>query len=153
MTVESGLTLSPATPSDLDSVVGLVRSAGLPTDGIAENLQHFKVARDPAGRLAGVAGAEIYGDQALLRSVCIAPEYRGKALGSRLTGAIMDYVRDAGCKEVYLLTTTAAGYFARKGFARVDRSAVSGPVLKSVEFATACPKTATVMLAQMDTTG
>ena len=51
-------------------------------------------------------------------------------------------VRGAG---VYLLTTTADRYFAKLGFAAVDRAAVPAEIRASPEFASICPDDATVM--------
>ncbi len=137
--------LSPAASSDLALITELLASSGLPSGGVAENIRHFYVARDRSGAVVGTAGAEIHGQQALLRSVCVAPDWRNRGLGTLLAEAVLARARSAGCREVYLLTTTAAGYFSRRGFARVDRSSVTGPVLRSVEFTSACPKSATVM--------
>jgi amino-acid N-acetyltransferase len=123
----------------------MVQSEGLPADGIAENLDNFLLIRGGDGRLLGVAGAEVYERQALLRSVCVARSERGKSLGATLTGAVVSLVQSYGCTEIYLLTTTADKYFERHGFSRIDRSRVTGPVLESVEFKSACPASAVVM--------
>ena len=46
---------------------------------------------------------------------------------------------------LYLLTTTAAGFFPKFGFERIDRCDVPRSVQMSVEFTSACPSSATVM--------
>jgi hypothetical protein len=46
---------------------------------------------------------------------------------------------------VYLLTETAADWFPRLGYVPMARQGISGPVLRSVEFTTACSETAVVM--------
>ena len=46
---------------------------------------------------------------------------------------------------MYLLTTTAEGWFPRFGFERIAREEVSEAVRGSVEFGGACPATAAVM--------
>ena len=55
----------------------------------------------------------------------------------------------AGTRDIYLLTTTAGGYFPRFGFTVVSRADVPASVQASVEFTTACPNTATVMHARL----
>lgn len=101
--------------------------------------------RGPDGAVSGAVGLEVYGSQGLLRSLCVKPEERGKRTGARLVEAVTAEAMAAGISELYLLTTTADQYFERHGFARVERASVDGPVLKSIEFASACPKTAVVM--------
>ena len=135
----------PALSRDLDAVLRLLKESGLPEDGVEANLRNFFVVRDGAGDVVGVAGAEYYGRQALLRSVVVRPDHRGRGIGARLVAAV---IRDAAarrCREMYLLTTTADKYFERLGFRRIDRHTVSGPVSRSVEFQSACPETAVVM--------
>jgi amino-acid N-acetyltransferase len=44
-----------------------------------------------------------------------------------------------------LLTNTAEGFFARKGFRRIDQKSVTGAVTSSVEFTGACPAHAACM--------
>ena len=46
---------------------------------------------------------------------------------------------------VYLLTTTADGFFPRFGFSRITRDDVPDSVKGSVEFRSACPASAVVM--------
>ncbi len=53
--------------------------------------------------------------------------------------------RDDGAREAWLLTETAATYFAGLGWARVERSDAPADVAASVEFTSACPTTAIAM--------
>lgn len=57
----------------------------------------------------------------------------------------MDLARTHGIKSVYLLTTTAADYFPRMGFARIERDEVPVAVQQSTEFRTLCPASAVAM--------
>ena len=50
--------------------------------------------------------------------------------------------------KVFLVTTTAAYWFTRFGFRRIDRDSVPGSILQSVEFQGACPTTAVIMLRE-----
>ncbi|HEY8310016.1 MAG TPA: hypothetical protein VIG47_05635, partial [Gemmatimonadaceae bacterium] len=52
-------------------------------------------------------------------------------------------------QALYLLTTTAEGYFPRFGFTRISRETASDGVRNSVEFRDACPASATVMVRPM----
>lgn len=129
-------------------MLALLRAASLPVDGVAEHLGDFLVAEGEGG-LIGVAGLERYGDAALLRSVVVAESARGTGLGGRLTQRALEAAALSGARSVYLLTTTAERYFPRHGFQPTDRASVPAGVRESVEFTTACPSTATVMVLEL----
>ena len=84
-------------------------------------------------------------DGALLRSVAVDPREQGQGLGHRLTDAAIDLARTAGAPNIYLLTTTAEGFFPKFGFERIARADVPAGVRTSVEFTSVCPSSATVM--------
>jgi amino-acid N-acetyltransferase len=133
-----------ADTADHQGVCDLLASARLPLDGLPGDMAHFLVAED-AGRIVAAAGLEVYGGAALLRSVVVAPSHRGTGLGGQLSDRALSMARDLGIHDVYLLTDTAEGFFHRRGFAVVSRADVPRSVQASVEFATACPASATVM--------
>ena len=97
------------------------------------------------GRVVGAAGLERYGDGALLRSVVVDASAQGHGLGQRLTEAAVALARDLCMPSVFLLTTTADGFFPRFGFERIGRADVPESVRQSVEFRSACPASAIVM--------
>jgi amino-acid N-acetyltransferase len=133
-----------AAPEDFGAVAALLQRCHLPQDGLEPHLPWFMVARQ-GGRIVGSAGLEIYGDGALLRSVAVDPDVQGHGLGQSLTEATLGLARAAGAPAVYLLTTTAEGFFPRFGFTRIARGEVPAGVQASVEFTTACPASAVVM--------
>jgi amino-acid N-acetyltransferase len=138
------LSLRRAGRADHEAVATLLRNSELPTEGVAEWLDQFWVA-EHQGRLVGVAGMERYGDGGLLRSVAVAPGWRGSGLGRALVDRVLEEGRAAGVRDVYLLTTTAEHYFPRLGFVCVDRETVPAAVRGSAEFTGACPASAVVM--------
>lgn len=140
--------LRPAGPSDLGAVARLLEASALPTAGVAEALDGFVVA-ELGDRLVGVAGLETHGPDGVLRSVAVDPAARGTGLGGRLTARVVEGAREAGLRRLYLLTTTAEGYFPRHGFRRIDRADVSEAVRGSVEFREACPATAVAMVKDL----
>ena len=92
------------------------------------------------------AGAlEPLGTTALLRSVVIAPQFRGRGWGRRVTDRLLDQAQRLGIRELYLLTTTAAGFFAGVGFTTVPREAAPEPVRRTRQFAGLCPSSAVLM--------
>jgi amino-acid N-acetyltransferase len=141
--------LRPARGSDRADVEGLLRHAGLPLDGVAEHLGTFIVAEDRAA-IVGVAGLEIHGRDALLRSVVVVPEARGRGLGAALTQRALAEARSSSLGTVYLLTSTAEAFFPRFGFERITWDRVPVKVQESREFHGACPSSAVAMRAVLD---
>jgi len=135
-----------ATAADWPQIAGLLTAADLPLDGADDHLDDFYVVTGEH-TLVGVAGLEVYGDAALLRSVVVAA--RGQGLGQRLVRHVLDAARARGIRQVVLLTTTAADFFPRFGFRRIARAAAPTAVQESQEFQGACPDTAVVMIADL----
>ncbi len=133
-----------ARQEDLPQVLALLEQAQLPTAGVAEWLPRFVVAEDGV-RVVAAAGMELYGRAALLRSVVVAPELRGSGLGAALTERIAADATVAGARMLYLLTTTADGYFPRLGFQRIRREELPAELGASEELKGACPVSAVVM--------
>ena len=138
------VTLRRARRADAASLETLLAAQQLPREGVAEWLEHFWVA-EHEGALVGAAGLELYEDAALLRSVAVAPAWRGSGLGRILTEHTLEDARAAGARDVYLLTTTAEGYFPRLGFTCVAREAAPPTLTASAEFRGACPASAVLM--------
>ena len=136
---------TPATKDDLPGILRLLAGEGLPTDDLEGGPCNLIVMKDPEGQVAAVGGIEFYSNQALLRSLCVRPDQRGKGIGTRLTAALIRMARAQGCREAYILTETAEKFARKRGFRMVDRSMVTGPVTQSLQFRSTCPKTATVM--------
>ncbi|WP_420128367.1 arsenic resistance N-acetyltransferase ArsN2 [Longimicrobium sp.] len=135
----------PAHDSDFSAVIRLLADAALPHDDLApEHLRHFLVMRDADG-IAGVVGMEVADDAGLLRSLAVPEARRGGGLASRLVDALEAYARSAGIRTLYLLTTTAEAFFARRGYARVERGTVPEAIAATPEFRSICPASAACM--------
>jgi amino-acid N-acetyltransferase len=133
-----------ARPDDLSEVLRLLKQNHLPPDGLRDHIATTLVARR-GGQIVGSAALEVYADGALLRSVAVASDARGKGLGQQLTQAAIGLAQALNLEAVYLLTTTAEEYFPKFGFERIGRADVPASVQASVEFRSACPATAAVM--------
>ena len=138
------LELRSAREADLAGVLTLLGRAHLPAAGVEEAFSHFVVAEHES-KLVGVAGLEIYGASALLRSVVVEDSWRGTGVGRRLIDRALAEAKRRGIDDVFLLTNTAEHYFPRFGFACVSRDSVSEEVRASIEFQGACPSSAVVM--------
>lgn len=138
------LLIMPLHPNDLPQVLELLARSGLPEAGLAEHVASTLVAQMD-GRIVGSAGVELYEGAALLRSVAVDGELRGCGVGGQLVASALALAQSRQAREVYLLTETAAGYFAQRGFVPIDRVLVDPQVAESVEFTTACPTSAQAM--------
>ncbi|NVJ25326.1 GNAT family N-acetyltransferase [Myxococcus sp. AM011] len=143
------LTLRPARPADLGAVEALLDAADLPLQGVADHLPHFLVA-ECEGTLVAAAGLELYGTSALLRSVVVNENQKGKGVGAELVHRLVERAGADGLEALFLLTTTAADYFPRFGFVRIDRAALPAELHASEELRGACPASAVVMRCIME---
>jgi amino-acid N-acetyltransferase len=134
-----------ASAEDSAVILDLLQVNRLPVDGLIDHLATTVVARE-AGRIVGSAALEMHGEHALLRSVAVRPAFQSRGLGRALTEAALTMARDRHVRAVYLLTMTAEQFFPRFGFTRIGRDVVPDTVQTSVEFTSACPSTATVMM-------
>jgi len=106
---------------------------------VVEQFGHFFVVRD-AGLLVGLCGLEVHGEDGLLRSLVVAPTYRGEGLGGLLVEDVLGLAHKLGLRSLYLLTTTARAYFDRLGFEPCARENAPAGIRDSWEFRTGCPK-------------
>ncbi len=135
----------PARPFDLPGALDLLGRSELTEQDVAERWGHYFVVREDDGRVVGVAGLEIHGDDGLLRSVAVDADYRGQGLAASLVEAAMERAKRVNLRSVYLLTTSARDYFARRGFADCPRDEAPAAIRESWEFRSGCPSTAAFM--------
>jgi amino-acid N-acetyltransferase len=138
------LVLRPASQADDPTLRALLESAKLPFDDVASDRQDFIVATCE-GQVVGCVALETFGDSALLRSLAVAAPFRGTGLGRILYDRSVARAKEKGLTRLFLLTTTAPPFFARRGFECVDRSEVPGAMTTSPQFVSLCPSTATCM--------
>jgi amino-acid N-acetyltransferase len=137
--------LRSAKPSDLESVLNLLKAENLPRDGVSESFGDGYIVAEFDGTVLGVAGIERHGDFALLRSVDVTTTHRCRGIGGQLVRNRLAQARETGASGVYLLTTTAVDYFSRFGFEVVGRDHVPKHIRDCQEYRVSCPASATVM--------
>lgn len=125
--------VAPARLEDLPAVLELLNVVGLPVEGVEESVDGFVVAR-AGGRVVGCAGMEVHGASALLRSLAVAPGWRGDGIGRRLAETLLARARRLGLREAVTLTSTVQEWAARAGFEAVPREAPEEAVRSSWEF-------------------
>jgi amino-acid N-acetyltransferase len=108
-------------------------------------LKHFFFVGS-VGSPLGLVGLELYGTDALLRSLVVGENARGKGLGSTLVAHAEQYASTKGVRSLYLLTTTAEAFFKRLGYAQINRSQAPASIKETREFASLCPASSAFMM-------
>lgn len=147
------LTLRRAGDERLPYVRALLERNGLPAADLGSTPARFYVGyrtdeeRDDAEAAdpVGIGGIERCGSDGLLRSVVVEQSERGAGVGTALCDALEEGAGARGVGALYLLTTTAADFFAGRGYAEIERTAAPPAIRGTTEFAELCPETATVM--------
>jgi amino-acid N-acetyltransferase len=156
--------LRPAEPRDREYVEQLLAENGLPTSDLDSAYSSLFVCESanfepsagespdgepPEGERVGVGGLEVEGDAedaaGLLRSVAVEESARGAGYGTAICERLLDRARADDLDSVFLLTTTAEGFFADLGFQTVEREQVPDPIRGTAEFSDLCPASATCM--------
>ncbi|SFH03170.1 amino-acid N-acetyltransferase [Halopelagius inordinatus] len=143
----SGATLTLREADDdesLSCVESMLEETGLPSRDVRSKPDCF-YAGYVDGDAVAVGGIEAYGTAGLLRSVVVAESKRGEGFGTALCDALEGEARAAGVETLFLLTTTAADFFADRGFAEIARSDAPDSVRATTEFEDICPATAVCM--------
>lgn len=127
--------------ADMVELVKALADAKLPIADIAEpGRRFFRVSH--AGTIIGFAGIEGDGPDQLLRSFVVVAEHRSLGLGSAMLALIEQEARAGAVMRLHLLTTSAAPFFAKHGYAAADRATAPSTIAKSREFAGICPASA-----------
>ena len=133
----------PLTQNNFSAALDLLKKNNLPTEDISEATSMFVV--EEQNTVTGTIALEYTGPDGLLRSLAVAEDHRQNGVGGELVSFIEAYAVRQGIQQLYLLTTTAEKFFAKRGYVVVERSAVSPFIENSSEFASVCPSTAVVM--------
>ena len=96
-----------------------------------------------------MVGCEIHGSDGLLRSLVVTPDNRGAGTGSALVEHVEAYARKQGVRVMYLLTTTAEEFFARRGYSAVDRDQVPDSIRSTSEYSDICPASSAIMVKHL----
>ena len=127
----------------------LLAEANLPSaDLTAGHLEHF-FGCGAQNEPRGVVGLEVLGSDALLRSLAVAPATRGRGCAKALVARAERHALEQGAGHIYLLTTTAADFFARLGYKRIERDHAPDAIRATSEFSTLCPVSSVLMMKEV----
>jgi GNAT superfamily N-acetyltransferase len=97
------------------------------------------------GRCRGYGGFALCGAHALLRSIVIEGRERGHGYGRTLVNELVAEAKRLGLQDAYLLTETAAPFFASVGFLPCARETAPPEIAASEQFSELCPASAKLM--------
>jgi amino-acid N-acetyltransferase len=137
------MNIVPASENSFSAAIELLKKNNLPTEDINPGTQLF-VVEDGDEVIATVAVEYDYND-ALLRSLSVSEDKRSSGIGAELVDFIEDYVSKQGVRTIYILTTTAANFFSRRGYTLIDRSNVPQFIKDTKEYSVICASSSTLM--------
>ncbi|MGV3742887.1 MAG: arsenic resistance N-acetyltransferase ArsN2 [Burkholderiaceae bacterium] len=130
------------TREELAALKALLSAAHLPVSDITlPSSQTFFGIRDQTDLVASI-GLELYGQDALLRSLAVLPSYRNQGLARTLLHHAEDHAAQQDLTALYLLTLNAQDFFFRHGYMRLAREDAPAPIAASAQFSGLCPASA-----------
>ena len=123
-----------------DRFTAALTRAELPTEDLFD--QPFRYFEHDGPAWGGIGS----GEDALLRSVVVADEARGRGLGGAIINALTEQARLDGAKNLWLLTTNASLLFRKLGWKSVERIMAPPQIAASRQFTGLCPASATLMV-------
>ena len=145
----SALIAFPLAVWERDGLAAALKGAGLPMEDIAGPGPHFWRFSSTDDVPAGFGGLEVYGADALMRSVVTLPPLRGRGFGRAIVKALEAEAIVMKCRAVWLLTMSAPGFFEKLGYAKVERAGVPASIRATMQFASLCPDSAAVMAKRL----
>jgi N-acetylglutamate synthase-like GNAT family acetyltransferase len=131
--------------NELTLLSAQLRANNLPSSDIETGAGRFFDFRTELNETVGYAGIEIFGPDALLRSLVVLPVWRHKGFGGSIVEKMAEFACDQGIERLYLLTVGAADFFAAWGFMVMPRLEAPVRIAAAAEFASLCPASAVFM--------
>ena len=141
------MTVLPLSAAAYENAIDLLAKANLPVQDIGPHTELFELRTDD--KLIGTIGLEQDGAVGLLRSLSVAEGQRGKGYGEQLVQFLEETAKERGIETLYLLTTTVASFFSKRGYQTISRVEVPQVIQQTSEFASMCPASATVMKKEL----
>ena len=133
-----------AKQKDAKIIEQILKSNALPSEDFVAHLNNFYLYEDK-NKIVGLAGYELCGSYALLRSFAVLDEYKGLCLARKLYEALKNKAQKEEINSFYLLTETASKYFEKLGFEYLDREKAPLSIENTEQFKSICPNSAQLM--------
>ena len=121
----------------------------LPIHDISYGKQVFWIQLE-GERILAVCGIEEYNDFALLRSLAVLKHRQSSGIGSKIYKHVVEECSKNNIARLFLLTTTASGFFSKYGWTSISRKAVPLVIQESEEFKSICPVNADCMILNVN---
>jgi amino-acid N-acetyltransferase len=137
--------IRPASVEDAKQITEILQAGDLHHHDITpSHLQHFIVLHANT-QIIGVVGLEVKHNCALLRSLAVNKAYQKRGHATQLVNKIETYAKVLQIDTLYLLTMTAEGFFAKRGYQKTDRNSAPPSLQETTEFKNLCPASAVCM--------
>jgi amino-acid N-acetyltransferase len=133
-----------------DGLKASLARVGLPVDDVDDpDLLFWRFESDDVP--AGFAGIEIFGQDALLRSLVTLPPVRRRGIGTAMVAKMETEARARGASAIYLVADGNTAFFAKLGYAPCGRDGVPTAIAASAQFVRLCSASvsATAMAKQV----
>ncbi len=138
------MTCRNAATADIPSIQKLLSDSKLPDEDCVAHIENF-IVFVANNNIVGVGGLEICGSFALVRSIAVVPQHRGKGIAKKIYTQLKDRAQGLGINRLYLLTESATDYFANLEFLIMDRADAPESIMATQQFKQLCPSSATLM--------
>jgi N-acetylglutamate synthase-like GNAT family acetyltransferase len=144
MAIDKVISYRLATAGDRETIRALLDAERLPSSDLATSGVAL-IAAKMQGRFVGCVGVEPHGDAGIIRSLAVAPDYRGRGIARSLVSRAEALASERGVRCLYLLTEGAAEFWNSVGYVAVSRTEPPPAVRASAEFASLCSPSAICM--------
>jgi arsenate reductase len=139
-----------AITGDDTGLIAALNRENLAVDDLSEPGRIFFVYRSLAGAVLGYGGFELYGADALLRSIVVTPDGRGRGIGRNLVALLGYRALRQGARTAWLLTSAAADFFEKLKFKRRSREDAPEAILQTRQAQSLCPAGAVLLSKKLE---
>jgi arsenite methyltransferase len=141
--------IRPASEADAAAAAASLAQAGLPVAGWhGPATRRWVLVEDD--RVRGAIGLEVLGGAALVRSLVVDPDLRGRGFGGALLAVARREASRVATGSLFGITTTVSDWLTRLGFVETTRERLPAALFVSAELQGACPDSARVFALELD---
>lgn len=127
--------------SEMDAVKKLLQLSDLPYSDLDQVPVHFFGVKEN-DQLIAIAALEMYGLNAVLRSVAVHHAHQNLGYGKQMVRFLENKAIEKGIKNLFLLTSTAADFFKKLAYLPQQRDLCPPDIQSSAQFREICPLSA-----------